>query len=94
MLKLGRLRLENDDFEHLVDVALNLTTAQELFTNPAAPGWEPGSVEAGNNLALQVLQTIASAGANGTVNALTSATGLPEWALLLGAAGLLWAILR
>jgi hypothetical protein len=80
-------------------VALNLSQAQTAFTNPSAAGWEPGSVSAGNALALQVLQSIAasgtasSTGVSGTVNALSTATGLPEWALLLGGAALLWTIL-
>lgn len=75
---------------------LNLSQAQELFTNPSAAGWEPGSVSAGNNLALQVLQSIGSgsSSATGTVSALASAVGLSEESLLLiGGAILLWAFL-
>ena len=73
--------------------ALNLSAAQSIFLNPAASGWEPGAVSAGNSLALQVLQQIASGSTSSIVTSLETATGLPGWALLAGAAALAWAVL-
>jgi hypothetical protein len=72
-------------------VALDLNMAQEVFTSPSASGWEPGSVTAGNNLAMQVLQQIAAiststSSTSGTVTAIESATGLSGTTLLIGAA--------
>ncbi|HUD74589.1 MAG TPA: hypothetical protein VMQ76_05905 [Terracidiphilus sp.] len=77
-------------------VALDVTAAQQVFTDPAAKGWEPGSVAAGNSLALQVLQSIASAGSSSasTVTGIEAATGLSGTTLLLIAGALAYTLIE
>jgi hypothetical protein len=80
-------------------VAMNLAQAQAAFKSPTASGWEPTAITSGNNLAAQVLQTIASSPtttAAGSVAGLVSGTvaGLPGWLVLGGGALLAWAVLR
>lgn len=76
--------------------ALNLTAAQTTVDSHPTQGWYAASVQAGGNLVMQILQQIAASstgGVSGTVASLAASTGLPSWALLLGGAALLYAIL-
>lgn len=80
-------------------VTLDVTRAQSVFTSPSASGYEPGSVSAGNALALQVLQAIAASSTVGSVAgsavaSIETSTGLPGWLLVAAAAGLAWMFWR
>lgn len=76
-------------------VALDVDAAETTIDSHATQGWYAESVEAGNQLALQIVQSWAdgSSSVSGVVSSLAATTGLPEWALLAGAGLVLYMIL-
>ena len=85
---------------------LDLGAAQAVFLNASTPGWYSDSIVAGNQLALQVLQSIAAnqassltgggtaSAVSGTVAALSSKTGIPALGIYAGFAALIWVLIR
>lgn len=74
-------------------VALDVDAAETTIDGHATTGWYAASVEAGNQLALQVVQSWAGGGSSsitGVLSSLSTSTGLPEWAILAGGAALLY----